>query len=178
MHNEEAVPSDSQGRGPGPGRVRSADLADRSGRCGGRDASGQSDLGDLHRHRGRDLTHAGTRTEGWPVRPGPASSRPRSKRQGTGSQVMESMIHQPALIAALTLALAAAVSDARTRRIPNALVAAGASAGLILNSWTGGGEGLTRSLLGLVAGFCVYLPFFLLRGMGGGDVKLMGALGA
>jgi len=91
---------------------------------------------------------------------------------------MESMIHQPALIAALTLALAAAVSDARTRRIPNALVAAGASAGLILNSWTGGGEGLTRSLLGLVAGFCVYLPFFLLRGMGGGDVKLMGALGA
>jgi len=84
----------------------------------------------------------------------------------------------PAIMAALVIALAAAVTDARTRTIPNALVAAGALAGCLLNGWTSGTAGLTRAAVGCLAGFCVFLPFFLLRGMGGGDVKLMAALGS
>jgi len=84
----------------------------------------------------------------------------------------------PAIMAALVIALAAAVTDARTRTIPNALVAAGALAGCLLNGWTSGAAGLTRAAVGCLAGFCVFLPFFLLRGMGGGDVKLMAALGS
>lgn len=91
---------------------------------------------------------------------------------------MESMMQQPTLIAAVAVALTAAVTDARSRRIPNALVATGAIAGLLLSTWEGGVAGLQRSALGTLVGFCVFLPFFLLRGMGGGDVKLMAALGA
>jgi prepilin peptidase CpaA len=77
----------------------------------------------------------------------------------------------------LLLALAAAITDLQSRRVPNWLVAVGAAAGLALNAWASGGAGVGRSLLGGVVGFCIFLPFFLLRGMGGGDVKLMGALG-
>jgi prepilin peptidase CpaA len=88
------------------------------------------------------------------------------------------MLHQPSLIAAIVVALAAACTDARTRRVPNALVAGGAAAGILLNAWAGGAAGLRGSLLGCLTGFLVFLPFFLLRGMGGGDVKLMAALGA
>ena len=84
----------------------------------------------------------------------------------------------PASVAAVTLAIAAAVTDARTRRIPNALVCAGVIAGCLLNVWSSGAQGLWRAALGSLAGFCVFLPFYLLRGMGGGDVKLMAALGA
>lgn len=87
------------------------------------------------------------------------------------------MTHQPALVAALIVATIAALTDLRSRTVPNWLVAAGAAAGLSLGL-TGGGAGPAGSLLGGLAGFCVFFPFYLLRGMGGGDVKLMGALGA
>ncbi len=88
------------------------------------------------------------------------------------------MTSQPAMIAALILATAAAVTDLKTRTIPNAMVMIGTGMGLILNIWMSGAAGLKQSALGAVAGFCVFLPFFLLRGMGAGDVKLMGALGS
>jgi len=93
-------------------------------------------------------------------------------------ETMTSIACQPLMVAALATAIAAAVTDARTRRIPNLLVVSGAAAGLFLNIWLGGAAGLLRSTMGLLVGFCVFLPFFLLRGMGGGDVKLMAALGA
>lgn len=85
---------------------------------------------------------------------------------------------QPTALAALTLALAAAATDLRSRTVPNGLVAAGAAVGLLLNCFEAGMPGGTRSVLGAVAGLAVFLPFYLLGGMGGGDVKLMGALGA
>jgi prepilin peptidase CpaA len=86
-------------------------------------------------------------------------------------------MERPAMIAALALAAAAAVRDLQTRRIPNGLVLAGAASGLALGAWSSGGSGLVEAFLGGLAGFLVFLPFFLLRGMGAGDVKLMGALG-
>ena len=91
---------------------------------------------------------------------------------------MESAVGHPAVAVAVVVALAAAFTDAQTRRIPNALVAAGAAAGCLFNTWTSGSAGLSRAVFGMAAGFCVFLPFYLLRGMGGGDIKLMAALGA
>ena len=42
----------------------------------------------------------------------------------------------------------------------------------------GGLHGLALSAAGWAIGIALFLPMFLLRGMGGGDVKLLGAVGA
>ena len=76
------------------------------------------------------------------------------------------------------LALAAALTDIHSRRIPNWLVAAGFAAGVGFQVHARGLPGLWDALLGAAAGFLVYLGLFALRAMGGGDVKLMGAIGA
>jgi prepilin peptidase CpaA len=82
-----------------------------------------------------------------------------------------------AIIASL-VALTACVTDVRTRRIPNLLTFGAAAAALVFHAVTGGGSGLGFSAAGWVVGAAVFLPFFLLGGMGAGDVKLMAALGA
>lgn len=84
---------------------------------------------------------------------------------------------EPPSAAALTLGGMACVTDVRTRRIPNWLTFGGACAGLMYRGFHGW-SALGVGLVGLVLGLAVFLPFFLLRGMGAGDVKLMAALGA
>lgn len=74
--------------------------------------------------------------------------------------------------------LAAAVwSDMRHRRIPNRLVLMGLVAALGL-SLAPGGTGLGSAIGGAAAGVALFLPLHVLRVMGAGDVKLMGAVGA
>lgn len=73
---------------------------------------------------------------------------------------------------------AAAFIDVRTRRIPNLLTFGSAAAAPAYHLWTGGLHGLTQSAGGWAIGVALFLPMFLLRGMGGGDVKLLGAVGA
>jgi len=80
--------------------------------------------------------------------------------------------------AACSLALIAAGTDLWSRRIPNLLVLAGLFTGLFIAVLTAGLEGLAFSLMGAAAGFSLLLLPYLLGGMGGGDVKLMMALGA
>ena len=81
-------------------------------------------------------------------------------------------------IALAALVVAAAVYDIRFRRIPNWLVLTGFCLGFALNVFFHRVDGLILALLGAALAFAVYLPFFALRAMGAGDVKLMIAVGA
>ena len=72
----------------------------------------------------------------------------------------------------------AAVWDVRYRRIPNWLSLGGMAAGLVLWTWHSGFSGFLASMSGLLLGGAFLLPFYIARGMGAGDVKLMGAVGS
>jgi prepilin peptidase CpaA len=50
--------------------------------------------------------------------------------------------------------------------------------GLVLNPLLYGWPGLQTSSLGAITGFLVLFPFFLSGGIGGGDIKLLAAIGA
>lgn len=79
---------------------------------------------------------------------------------------------------ALVLLLAlAAIVDVRHRRIPNRLTLAGCVAGLALRA-PAGVESVGSGLAGLVLAFGFGAALFAFGGMGGGDVKLMAAVGA
>jgi prepilin peptidase CpaA len=80
--------------------------------------------------------------------------------------------------AAAAVALAACLTDLRSRRIPNVLTLSGAAAGLLFHLIVGGPAGLGWAAAGWAVGLVLFLPFFVLRGIGGGDVKLLAALGA
>lgn len=79
---------------------------------------------------------------------------------------------------ALITAIGACVTDLTAARIPNAITMTSVVAGVVAHSLLPAGSGSGTSLLGATGGLLVFLPFFLLGGMGGGDVKLMAALGA
>jgi len=68
-------------------------------------------------------------------------------------------------------------SDVRTHRIPNKLNLLILTLGLSLQIWFLGLDGLVSGLLGLGVGFAVFIPFYLLKGFGAGDVKLMAVIG-
>ena len=72
----------------------------------------------------------------------------------------------------------AAVSDLRTRRLPNWLTVPAFAAGVLAHTVMNGLTGLGFALLGFATGFGILLVLWLIGGGGGGDVKLMGALGA
>ena len=72
----------------------------------------------------------------------------------------------------------ACLTDWRYRRIPNELTFGAALAAFAFALTVGGPLALLTSMAGWVIGCLLFLPVFLLRGMGGGDVKLLAALGA
>jgi prepilin peptidase CpaA len=73
---------------------------------------------------------------------------------------------------------AAIVEDLAKRRISNWIPISALACGVVYHSATQGWRGLASSLGGALGGFLVFLVFYLLGGMGGGDVKLMGGFGA
>jgi prepilin peptidase CpaA len=80
--------------------------------------------------------------------------------------------------AALTLLVgAAAWTDYRSRRIPNALNLAGLAAALLLRAVVGP-EAILDGLVGALLAFVLTLPLLMLGVMGGGDAKLLIAIGA
>ncbi len=78
----------------------------------------------------------------------------------------------------VALALVAGVMDWRSRRIPNWLTVPGFFVGLIANTVFSSWSGAKSSLLGAGLGLLLLLPFVLIRSLGAGDWKLVGALGA
>jgi prepilin peptidase CpaA len=78
----------------------------------------------------------------------------------------------------LGLAVVACVWDLRTRRIPQALTLGGAAAAIVFHLATGGWSVAALSVGGWLVGIVIFLVPFALGGLGAGDVKLMGALGA
>jgi len=74
--------------------------------------------------------------------------------------------------------IAAIVDDLARRQISNWIPCSAFAAGLILQTVHGGWRGAGSALLGTVTGAAVFLVFYLLGGMGGGDVKLMAGFGA
>jgi prepilin peptidase CpaA len=72
----------------------------------------------------------------------------------------------------------AVVCDWKTRRIPNLLTLPMIACGLAIHTTQSGLDGFIYSVAGLVVGISfLYLPFKW-GGVGGGDVKLMGAIGS
>ena len=80
--------------------------------------------------------------------------------------------------AALTVAAMACITDLRTRRIPNVLTFGSAAGACGFYFAERGISGLGFSAAGWLVGGLMFLPLFALRGLGGGDVKLLAALGA
>ena len=79
----------------------------------------------------------------------------------------------------LLLVTAAAVKDLESRRIPNRLLAAGMAGALVLHLLSPQPvAGLLAWLGGAATGLAIFLPFYLVRGMAAGDVKMMAVVGA
>lgn len=80
-------------------------------------------------------------------------------------------------VALVVLCSLAVWFDLKERRIPNALTLAGLAAALLLRL-LGGVAALGTGLGGAAIALAVGLPFFLVGGLGGGDVKFLTAVGA
>ncbi len=78
---------------------------------------------------------------------------------------------------ALLCALAAALFDLKSRRIPNLLTGPAMLLGLLLHFCSGGWRDLLAAFGALLLCGLVFLVFHLAGGMGAGDVKLIAALG-
>ena len=85
---------------------------------------------------------------------------------------------QIALYVAVGLVTIAAYFDLRSHRIPNALTYPAWVVGLLLAGLTAGWSGALNSALGFAVTFVPLFIMFMGGTMGGGDVKLMGGVGA
>lgn len=90
-------------------------------------------------------------------------------------------MHHIFIIVLVFFLLVAVWQDIRHFRIPNILILSGAVIGVLLNvslPQDMGGLGAPSSFVGLGVGLVILLPFYMLRTMGAGDIKLMAMIGA
>jgi prepilin peptidase CpaA len=71
----------------------------------------------------------------------------------------------------------AVYSDFRSHRIPNKLIILGLIVALVFQLAASATQGLWAGLLGAVIGLACFIPFYAMRAMGAGDVKLMAVVG-
>jgi len=81
-------------------------------------------------------------------------------------------------IALVLVVTGAAGYDCKYRKIPNWLNLSGLILGFGLNTLFGGTSGFVSAGQGFLLALAIYLPLYLIKGMGAGDVKLMGAIGS
>ena len=68
--------------------------------------------------------------------------------------------------------------DVRSRRIPNGLVLTGLIVAVAFHLFHSSGWGFLYALKGAAVGLGLFLPLYIVRALGAGDVKLMAAVGA
>ncbi len=74
--------------------------------------------------------------------------------------------------------VACAVQDFRVKRIPNLLTYPTMAVGLGYHCIKSGVDGLVFSTTGLMLGIAIFIIPYIMGGMGAGDAKMMGAVGA
>jgi prepilin peptidase CpaA len=82
------------------------------------------------------------------------------------------------LFLTLVVALLAIFYDLKYRIIPNFITIPSIICGICIHTITSGITGLYSSLLALLIGAGFFIVFYLLGGMGAGDVKLIGGVSA
>jgi prepilin peptidase CpaA len=87
-------------------------------------------------------------------------------------------VSQISTLFVLATGLAAVATDLRTQRIPNVLTTGSAIAALAFGVSTAGAPGAGYAVAGWLVGVAIFAVPFALGGLGAGDVKLLGALGA
>lgn len=90
---------------------------------------------------------------------------------------LSSQLHLVDIVLLATLCLACA-TDIKSRRIPNWLILIGLSLGWLTLTAEQGISGWLDGVLGLVLGIALLFIPFALGGLGAGDVKLLGLVGA
>ena len=78
----------------------------------------------------------------------------------------------------ILLALTSFITDITKKKIYNVQTYPSMVLGLILSYAAGGGHGILMSFAGLFTGLALLFIIFLAGGIGAGDVKLLGAIGA
>ena len=76
------------------------------------------------------------------------------------------------------IVIMAAITDIRSQRIPNVLTFSTMAFALFCHAEGGGLQGFLFSLAGVAIGIALFILPYLMGGMGAGDVKLLGAVGA
>jgi prepilin peptidase CpaA len=92
--------------------------------------------------------------------------------------MLDASTYYGSTIALLLILVLASWTDLQQHRIPNILSLGGILLGIALQTWVSGATGFVTGFTGAAVAIGIFLPFYLLKGMGAGDVKLMGAVGA
>jgi prepilin peptidase CpaA len=90
----------------------------------------------------------------------------------------EKALHSIAWWPTMAVLAIAVFTDLRSGRIPNWLVLPFLVIGIAISGWQNGWAGVGRSMEGILLGTVLFGFFYLLGGMGMGDVKLCAAIGA
>jgi prepilin peptidase CpaA len=93
------------------------------------------------------------------------------------TQLMQSVSVGP-LLFVLCAGAVAAFTDIRSFRVPNYITFPLLLAGIVFHACISSGQGLSFGLAGAAVGFACLIIFYVLGGVGAGDVKLLAAMGA
>lgn len=89
----------------------------------------------------------------------------------------EGKMNKPLFFILVFVLITAAITDIRRARIPNWLTCPAMLLALGIHASHSGWSGLVFGLEGLATGLVPFLVFYMIGGMGAGDVKLMSAVG-